>query len=93
MKYVRQSGKRQNIPAILEVEQFQRLFAALKQRERSMVLLDCGTGLRRGELIGLRWGDVDFDKKQMNVVRSVVEMVLGMLKPKHRRKPCLWMTS
>jgi integrase len=86
MKYVRQSGKRQNIPAILEVEQFQRLFAALKQRERTMVLLDCGTGLRRGELIGLRWGDVDFDKKQMNVVRSVAEMALGDVKTEASKK-------
>ena len=80
MKYVRQSGKRQGIPVVLDVEQFQRLFAALKQRERTMVLLDCGTGLRRGELIGLKWSDVDFDKKRMNVVRSVVEMVLGDVK-------------
>jgi integrase len=86
MKYVRQSGKRQNIPAILEVEQFQRLFGALKQRERTMVLFDCGTGLRRGELIGLRWGDVNFDKKQMNVVRSVVEMVLGDVKAEASKK-------
>ena len=51
-----------------------------------MVLLDCGTGLRRGELIGLKWGDVDFDKKQMNVVRSVVEMVAGDVKTEASRK-------
>jgi integrase len=86
MKYVRQSGKRQGIPVVLDVEQFQRLFAALKQRERTMVLLDCGTGLRRGELIGLKWSDIDFDKKQMNVVRSVVEMVLGDVKTEASKK-------
>jgi len=86
IKYVRQSGKRQSIPVVLEVDQFQALFAALKQRERTMVLLDCGTGLRRGELIGLKWGDVDFEKKQMNVVRSVVEMVLGDVKTEASKK-------
>ena len=80
MKYVRQSGKRQGIPIVLEVEQFQQLFAALEQRERTMVLLDCGSGLRRGELIGLQWTDIDFAKKQMNVFRSVVEMVAGNVK-------------
>jgi integrase len=80
MKYVRQSGKRQGIPVVLEVEQFQQLFAALEQRERTMVLLDCGSGLRRGELIGLQWADIDFAKKQMNVFRSVVEMVAGNVK-------------
>ena len=86
MKYVRQSGKRQGVPVILEVEQFQRLFAALGQRERTMVLLDCGSGLRRGELIGLQWADIDFTEKQMNVFRSVVEMVAGNVKTEASRK-------
>ena len=40
MKYVRQSGKRQSIPAVLEVDQFQRLFAALKQKS-NLSLLEC----------------------------------------------------
>jgi hypothetical protein len=66
MKYVRQSGKRQSIPVVLEVEQFQSLFGALQQRERTMVLLDCGSGLRCGELIGPQWRDIDFARKQMS---------------------------
>jgi len=86
MKYVRQSGKRQGIPVVLEVEQFQQLFAVLEQRERTMVLLDCGSGLRRGELIGLQWTDIDFAKKQMNVIRSVVEMVAGNVKTEASKK-------
>lgn len=80
MKYVRQGGKRQSIPLVLEIQQFQQLFDALQQRERTMVLLDCGSGLRRGELIGLKWGDIDFAKKQMQVTRSVVDMVSGKVK-------------
>jgi integrase len=86
MKYVRQGGKRQSIPVVLEIEQFRELFAALQQRERTMVLLDCGSGLRRGELIGLLWSDIDFAKKQMNVTRSVVEMVAGRVKTEASRK-------
>lgn len=86
MKYVRQGGKRQGIPVVLEGEQFQQLFAALEQRERTMVLLDCGSGLRRGELIGLQWADIDFAKKQMNVIRSVVEMVAGNVKTEASKK-------
>lgn len=86
MKYVRQSGKRQHIPLVLEVGQFQELFAALQQRERTMVLLDCGSGLRRGELIGLKWNDIDLAKKQMNVTRSVVKMVAGDVKTEASRK-------
>jgi integrase len=37
-----------------------------------MVLLDFGSGLRRGELIGLKWSDIDFAKKQTDVVRSAL---------------------
>jgi len=86
MKYVRQSGKRQSIPVVLEVEQFQNLFGALQQRERTMVLLDCGSGLRCGELIGLQWRDIDFSRKQMSVTRSVVEMVTGKVKTEASQK-------
>jgi integrase len=80
LKYVRQSGKRQSIPFVLEADQFKELFAALRQRERTMILLDCGSGLRRGELIGLKWFDMNFAKKLMDVTRSVVEMVAGEVK-------------
>jgi integrase len=86
MKYVRQSGRRRHVPVFLEVGQFQKLFAALRQRERTMVLLDCGSGLRRGELIGLKWSDIDFANKQMDVVRSVVEMVPGDVKTEASKK-------
>jgi integrase len=86
MKYVRQSGKRQSIPVVLEVEQFQSLFGALQQRERTMVLVDCGSGLRCGELIGLQWRDIDFARKQMSVTRSVVEMVTGKVKTEASQK-------
>ncbi len=93
MRYVRHGGKRRSVPRVLGVEQFQQLFAALKQRERTMVLLDCGSGLRRGELIGLQWADIDIAKKQMDVTRSVVEMVAGMSKPRRQRERYLSITS
>ena len=86
MRYVRQRGKRQRIPLALAVEQFQSLFGALRQRERTMVLLDCGSGLRCGELIGLQWRDFDFACKQMSVTRSVVDMVSGKVKTEASQK-------
>lgn len=34
----------------------------------------------------MQWGDVDFAKKQMNVTRSVVEMIAGKVKTEASRK-------
>jgi len=44
---------------------------------RTAAELDAFTGLRRGELIGLRWEDVDFENLVIHVRRSVVMMVQG----------------
>ncbi len=40
-----------------------------------------GTGLRRGELLGLRWADVDLDRARLSVKRSV-ETVAGVTRTK-----------
>ena len=47
--------ERERSPDLLEVEEFQRLQAELKVRERILVWIDMTSGLRRGELAGLRW--------------------------------------
>jgi integrase len=47
---------------VLEVPEFQALLQELSLRERTLVALDGITGLRRGELIGLKWCDVDFEE-------------------------------
>jgi integrase len=52
-----------------------------------MVLLDGSTGLRRGELIALRWRDLDFELNQANVTRSVWRNVEGDAKTEASRKP------
>jgi integrase len=46
-----------------------------------------GTGMRRGELCGLQWGDIDLNKATLRVERSVEETKAGLrLKsPKTRR--------
>jgi len=56
---VRQSAKRQNIPDILEVPEIQAIIAELELRERVLLFLDMATGLRRGELAGVKWQDFD----------------------------------
>ncbi len=47
-----------------------------------VVALALGTGMRRGELLGLQWGDVDLDAGTLIVRRSLEETKAGLrLKP------------
>ena len=84
---VRQSAKRVRIPDILEIEEIQALFAALTPRERAVVMLDAITGLRRSELLGLKWSDIDFTALEVNVTRSVFRQVVGLCKTEGSRRP------
>jgi len=52
-----------------------------------MVLLAFGTGLRRGELSGLKWGDVDFDEKKLTPRRSIVNQHVGPVKTQKSKTP------
>jgi integrase len=54
IRLVRQSSKRRQIPAVLSVADIQKLLPALPFRERTLVLLDVGTGLRMSELLALK---------------------------------------
>jgi integrase len=87
IRLVRQSAKRRRIPVVLSVSEVQQLLGALALRERTLVLLDVGTGLRMSELFGLKWKDVDFDANEISVVRSIVMQVTGPCKTELSQKP------
>ena len=78
---VRQGGQRLSTPSRLSVDQLSQLiFEVLKPRERVMVLLDFGTGLRRGELSGVKWEDIDFGERKLTPRRSIVKQHVGAVK-------------
>jgi integrase len=57
----------------LEFDQAERLVRAAEPGlERMLVLTALKTGLRNGELLALRWDDVDFEREQIHVRRSYI---------------------
>ena len=87
IKLVRQSSKRERIPAVLELKELQLLLTKLSTRERTLVLLAAATGLRVSELLGLRWQDVDFENLELSVTRSIWHQVVGDCKTEASAKP------
>ncbi|MBQ3228477.1 MAG: site-specific integrase [Clostridia bacterium] len=70
---------------ILTPEEMQKLlFQAQIDGFYEMFTLDLATGLRRGELIGLQWKDIDFEKGTLSVTKQVryVKRELQILPPK-----------
>lgn len=84
---VRQSAKRERGPDLLEVSEFQLLQAELHVRERLLIWLDMTSGLRRGELAGLRWNDIDWESLTITPQRSIVDQVVGRLKTQASNRP------
>jgi len=84
---VRQSAKRRTVPEVLLPSEINLLVHSLRNRERTLVLLAAGTGLRMSELFGLKWQDVDFAGKQVSVLRSIVKQSVGPCKTEASQKP------
>lgn len=84
---VRQSAKRTKIPVILDAAELHRLFSELGLRERAMIIIEALTGIRRSELMGLKWKDVDFVGGRIDITRSIVDQVIGKCKTETSPKP------
>jgi integrase len=58
--------------AVLQSAEIPRMFAALRGRIFfPLAVVALGTGMRRGELLALRWSDVDLDVGRIQVERSL----------------------
>ena len=70
-KLPRQAGKRREI---MEWEDFHKMVCYLLNSRRSFelgILISLGTGIRVGELCGMRWEDIDLDAGVLKVRRTV----------------------
>jgi integrase len=68
---------------ILTPPEIRCLLEAAEEPVRTMVLCAVLTGMRRGELLGLKWDDIDFERNRIHVRRSLWRGQL--ISPKSRR--------
>jgi integrase len=80
-------------PAFYDDDQLARLVAAASARTSDLVtvLLGADAGLRRGEVIGLEWTDIDLPRGTLTVRRAVYRGIVGT--PKGNAERILPLTS
>jgi integrase len=87
IELVRQSSKRLRIPRVLTPGQFRALLDKLSDPYRTMVLLAGCTGIRACEVMGLKWGALDWENLAVKVRRSVVAGRENTTKTEASEKP------
>lgn len=70
---VRQSRKRLSKPRVLSPVEFRALLEKLVEPYKTMVVIIACLGLRVSELLGLQWGDIDFENLVVTIQRSCSE--------------------
>jgi integrase len=85
---VRQSAVRQRDPDILTVKEMQATIGHIASPIiRLMVLVAATSAIRRSELRGLKWEDIDFDGLQLNLKRGLFRKEETAMKTRASRKP------
>lgn len=87
VQLVRQSTRRTRVPRVLTPEEFRKLQDEMEEPYRTMVLIAGSLGLRISEILGLRWGDIDWDNLTILIQRSVVHGRVYGTKSETSRKP------
>ena len=74
--YVILPKKKKYETSILSVEDIRRIVYEAKQEEiYPIVLLGLLCGMRKGEILGLRWSDISFERKQIFVKYSLCKII------------------
>ena len=68
-------GKRTQEKTALTPQECEKLIERVRNpRAKTFLLIALNTGMRRGEILALKWDDVDFEKKLIHVRRNAVLM-------------------
>jgi integrase len=85
---VRQSAVRERDPDTLTIKEMEATIATIgPQAIRVMVMVAATTAIRRSELRGLRWADVDFEGLKLSLRRGLFRKKETSMKTKASRKP------
>jgi integrase len=83
---VKQSAKRLKKPAVLTIKQIRALLSNLPEPiHRVAILIAAATALRRSEIRGLKWSDIDFDAGWVHLRRGVIGKMKSRLKTEASR--------
>lgn len=64
-------------PVFLSADEMQKMFEALRGTKLELpVLVAAFYGLRRGEVVGLKWDAIDFERGTISVIRTVTTITL-----------------
>jgi len=87
IELVRQHGGRRSIPRVLSVHDIRLVLEELTEPYRMMVLVAVCLGLRASEIMGLQWGDFNWEDLTVLVRRSVVHGRVADTKTEASRLP------
>lgn len=77
---IRRPAHQQKTPAAWSDAHMVKYLTALKDHRHSLALkLALMIGLRRGEICGLRWRDIDFDAEEINIINQRIRLATGQL--------------
>ncbi len=71
---------------VLDADEVKKLLEATAPEWRLMIETAVTTGLRQSELLGLRWGDVDWQSNRLHIRRALREGRFYDTKSKHSRR-------
>ncbi len=84
---VRDSSKRVRVPVVLTIEQLREVLLHIPEPFRTMCVVAGCLGLRISEVLGLQWGDFDWEKHQVQIRRSWVYAHVGEPKTENSKRP------